>query len=668
MHPRLEQCWELKTAGKNMRDLEAEYRAAQVPSGFSKTEPKHGDQKTSYHPASSSPRKAKPPTDPEALRLAIEANRAAEAAIRNAPRRFDQDPRYPTNPPFRMVANPRLGRPPNGQQDSIAPGNHPPTGPRNYRPGRWQSKHQQYNHHQPNQHQLKHQQSKPQHPIQQRPRRQMPKRGQATNQTSRKQQPGNHQSKNNQPATRQSHHQQGHSSTSHLSDSHPAAQGPNTQGRNKNKNRPSESHTTSSPRQPPPEKNPNKQRLGERRRRAQTPADQKLSDRDEGGQPDPNVRHPPQLKEEESDSERLPYLPARFQPITTRVSPETPAEIRTAETPRQREDLPTSTSFEDGQFPRSPSLKSYALAISTPAGQSSPADHTPQTPTSAPQLEVDKMHAAQAPEETSALARAVALEVTDKLEAMQLSMAEQLRKHNERQKKRVIKLKKQTKVLAGKVKKQTKMLEQQQAWVEARGRAARRMEERPQPSRATEEWEYIHAPIVGHSDDSTDETYVLSRASILREKEDEEEDEEDDDDDDDDGIEADVEDVLPSIEAQSVEPSTPRRWKRAREAAQQGPSPSPSIEARSVEPSTPRRWKRAREAAQQGPSPSPAKRRRFGKGENQETPVVNLVNQETPVVNPYLGRIAREQARSRAFMAVAGLSRVGTCRCFDFDG
>jgi hypothetical protein len=171
--------------------------------------------------------------------------------------------------------------------------------------------------------------------------------------------------------------------------------------------------------------------------------------------------------------------------------------------------------------------------------------------------------------------------------------------------------------------------------VKARGRAARRMEERPQPSRATEEWEYIHAPIVGHSDDSTDETYVLSRASILREKEDEEEDEEDDDDDDDDGIEADVEDVLPSIEARSVEPSTPRRWKRAREAAQQGPSPNP------------------------------AKRRRFSKGENQETPVVN---QETPVVNPYLGRIAHEQARSRAFMAVAGLSRVGACRCFDFDG
>jgi hypothetical protein len=87
MHPRLEQWGELKTKGKSMRDLEAEYRAAQDPSEFSK---KKGDQKPTFHPGSGSPRKVKPPTDPETLRRALEADRAAEAAMRNAPRRFDR--------------------------------------------------------------------------------------------------------------------------------------------------------------------------------------------------------------------------------------------------------------------------------------------------------------------------------------------------------------------------------------------------------------------------------------------------------------------------------------------------------------------------------------------------------------------------------------------------
>jgi hypothetical protein len=90
MHPRLEQWGELKKKGKSMRDLEAEYRAVQEPSEFSKKKSQQGDQKPSFHQASSSPRKVKPPTGPETLRRALEADRAAEAAMRNAPRRFDR--------------------------------------------------------------------------------------------------------------------------------------------------------------------------------------------------------------------------------------------------------------------------------------------------------------------------------------------------------------------------------------------------------------------------------------------------------------------------------------------------------------------------------------------------------------------------------------------------
>lgn len=106
MHPRLEQWGELKHNGKSMRDLEAEYHAVQNPFEFSKNKSQRGDQKPSLHLASSSSRKAKPPTDPETLRRALEADRAAqaaetlrraleadraaEAAMRNAPRRFDR--------------------------------------------------------------------------------------------------------------------------------------------------------------------------------------------------------------------------------------------------------------------------------------------------------------------------------------------------------------------------------------------------------------------------------------------------------------------------------------------------------------------------------------------------------------------------------------------------
>lgn len=90
MHPRLEQCWELGIKGKRLWDLEAEYRAAQVSSEFPKDITRQEVQKASFHPTVSYPRKAKPPTDPETLRRLLEAERKAEAAMRNASKRFDQ--------------------------------------------------------------------------------------------------------------------------------------------------------------------------------------------------------------------------------------------------------------------------------------------------------------------------------------------------------------------------------------------------------------------------------------------------------------------------------------------------------------------------------------------------------------------------------------------------
>jgi hypothetical protein len=198
--------------------------------------------------------------------------------------------------------------------------------------------------------------------------------------------------------------------------------------------------------------------------------------------------------------------------------------------------------------------------------------------------------------------------------------------------------------------------------------AAASIEERPRPSRATEEWEYIHAPIVGYSDDSTDKTYVLSstdeeeeESDVLstiddEEEEDEEEEEEEDTDTNDEAdSEADSEDELPTGSMarhaeEDILPSVESGSGSESGSESESESGSGSDESGTDEPPTsPRKLKRGRagEATEQRTGPRPAKKRRHGKAK------------ETPVVNPYLERIAREREQ-----AEFGVFRVGKCRCF----
>jgi len=92
MHPRLEQWSELRSVGKSMRHLSAEYRAAQK---FSKstdiTAHKGGQNRSnSSHSTSDASRQPKLGVNPENLRRALEADREAEAAKRNSSWRFHQ--------------------------------------------------------------------------------------------------------------------------------------------------------------------------------------------------------------------------------------------------------------------------------------------------------------------------------------------------------------------------------------------------------------------------------------------------------------------------------------------------------------------------------------------------------------------------------------------------
>lgn len=90
MHPRLEQCYELNKVGKSIHDLDAVYRVTQQSSKVTKAEETKPDYKPplkpDFHPARTSPRKPKPPIHPETLRRALQKDKAAEDARRNAPR------------------------------------------------------------------------------------------------------------------------------------------------------------------------------------------------------------------------------------------------------------------------------------------------------------------------------------------------------------------------------------------------------------------------------------------------------------------------------------------------------------------------------------------------------------------------------------------------------
>ena len=93
MHPRLEQHWEIKKAGKNLRDLEGEYRAAQQKSSKSSDmKPQHGNRKASHtlQQPLGVPRQTKPPVNPEELKRVLDAERDAETARRNAMSRFHE--------------------------------------------------------------------------------------------------------------------------------------------------------------------------------------------------------------------------------------------------------------------------------------------------------------------------------------------------------------------------------------------------------------------------------------------------------------------------------------------------------------------------------------------------------------------------------------------------
>ncbi|KAK4247588.1 hypothetical protein C7999DRAFT_14372 [Corynascus novoguineensis] len=195
-----------------------------------------------------------------------------------------------------------------------------------------------------------------------------------------------------------------------------------------------------------------------------------------------------------------------------------------------------------------------------------------------------------------------------------------------------------------------------------------------QPGRATAEWDYIFAPIRGHSDDARDHTYVPS--TDLGEEED-------------DGAKADTDDeprkastegyehnyekhneedgvVLPTVECQSASESE--------DAAPSAPTPQRK-----------RKWKQEHSMRSTTTTPSPRKKksrhveqgkvkRAHEKGKEMKSarvPVVVLSDNEehdetedrqqaalaakkkqdkkvTPVVNPYLEIIAQEQARLRA--------------------
>ncbi|KAH6623749.1 hypothetical protein F5144DRAFT_497902 [Chaetomium tenue] len=669
MHPRLEQCWELGIKGKRMWDLEAEYHAAQVSSEFPKNIAQQEVQKASFHRTVSSPRKAKPPTDPETLRRLLEAEREAEAAMRNASKRFDQDP-IPNDTPIRIITNPWLTAQSKGQ-DSVASGSlQPPTGSRNNQPRRhwsnYRSSHRQPTHQRPAHQQWNHQQPKQQQPKQQQSSPQKPK-----NQQSNPQQPGNKlrygqepersQPKNNWSATRPNRPPpQDNYPNKRPSDGQSTTPITNNQRHKKQDDTRHQPDGATSPRRRNNLSYSDQVKLGERQPREEwTAASQKRPAQNEGRQPTPNARRPIQLKEE-SDTEQTPHMSARFPPLTTETNPKTPAGTRADEAPRRQEDhqLPASASLpaENRPFPRSPASPPSPAECSLQRVPQS-VNHAPPIPTSAPQPGVEERHAVQEVlEKTSALARTITLEVTGQLHAMHLSMADQFQAHskniadqlakqNERQKKRLVKLKKRAKALANKIETQTEILERQQAWMKrssgmAKATAAN-IGKRARPSRATEEWEYIQAPIVGYSDDSTDETYAPSR--VLDENDDDEEEEEEDD-----SAETDSEDELQTESTETdaeedVLPSVEFGSESEPESVESG-----SDESGSEAPPPPRRSKRGRahEATEQRTGPRPAKKRRNNKGK------------ETPVVNPYLELIARDRARPGFFKRDPG-----KCRC-----
>lgn len=91
MHHRLEQAWELKTAGKNIWEFDPAYRAVQQAGRSPKVTTK--DEKSSAvstpHRVSNVPQQTRLPGD-EVLKRALEKEKEAIQMARNATRRFNE--------------------------------------------------------------------------------------------------------------------------------------------------------------------------------------------------------------------------------------------------------------------------------------------------------------------------------------------------------------------------------------------------------------------------------------------------------------------------------------------------------------------------------------------------------------------------------------------------
>jgi len=91
MHPKLEQAWELKTAGKKFWEFDLAYRAVQRAACAPKVTTK--DEKPSAvkasHSVSNAPQQTRLPAD-EVLRRALERDAAARQKTRNKMGRFNE--------------------------------------------------------------------------------------------------------------------------------------------------------------------------------------------------------------------------------------------------------------------------------------------------------------------------------------------------------------------------------------------------------------------------------------------------------------------------------------------------------------------------------------------------------------------------------------------------
>ncbi|KAK4034143.1 hypothetical protein C8A01DRAFT_39401 [Parachaetomium inaequale] len=620
MHPGLEQHWEIKKAGKNLRDLEGEYRAAQHPSKSSNMKPQHGNKVSHiFQQPLGIPRQTKPPVNPETLKRALDAERDAETARRNALSRFHEAQRGLPKSAIREVTNPWITRPPNAQN----PGNpQPPSGPsRGRQPG---------NNPPGNQHWT----GNPKPPSGPSGGRQSGNRqpGNYLNQ------PGHQQWTGYQPTSLPSHSRQSGSTfrlgtimlgTVSLGATKQGTISLGTPSRKQWRKKRNKRHSSRGSHAGTPRQSPGWQQAERHNQNEQRPVNQAQSEQQQpvwGQQPpeqnqgqgqnrnlnlnagapqkvkqerggSPKVKQEEDSEAEESDIEITGWRvlkPARSsQPAAPEVNnsndnnppQRSAAATRTVETPRQRayRPLPTPTSFgASTPGPRPPPPP--------PRGQ----DVQPEEPTRTP---------------VAATSQTVMM---DMIYAMHISITERLDRLDGGQ-----------------------MLERQQQQLAGRRRAPRPVtatEVNQQRTGVTQELEYIFAPVRGDSDDSNDGTYAPS--TFPGEE--------------DDGAEVDSEDeeevvVLPSIESDKLDESD------GSDDSDESDESEESEEAEEPEEpaghSTPPRQKGQgkRKATEWSVSPSPVNKK--PRQSEEKTKV-----KETPIPVPFLERAIRERARVDALV------------------